>query len=112
MHAARDRPLRLGPVVLATVGLASVLAYVVVALQRISYPYELTYFEGSTVEVTARVVAGEPLYGPPTTAFVPWPYPPLYFWLTARWPGSSVSTCPPCGSSPSPPASPSWCCSP
>ena len=71
------------------------LAYVVVALQRISYPYELTYFEGSTVEVTARVVAGEPLYGPPTTAFVPWPYPPLYFWLTgalARLSGLDLPT--------------------
>ncbi|MEP6650006.1 MAG: glycosyltransferase family 39 protein [Lapillicoccus sp.] len=71
-----------GPMVLAAVGLASVVAYVVVALQRIGYPYELTYFEGSTVEVTARVAAGEPLYGPPTAQFTPWPYPPLYFWVT------------------------------
>lgn len=75
-------PARTGPVVLGTVGLASVAAYVAVAAQRIGYPYELTYFEGSTVEVAARVAAGQPLYGPPTTQFVPWPYPPLYFWLT------------------------------
>jgi 4-amino-4-deoxy-L-arabinose transferase-like glycosyltransferase len=81
--------------VLVAVGVASVLAYVVVALQRIWYPYELTYFEGSTVEVTARVVSGEPLYGPPTTAFVSWPYPPLYFWMTgilARFTGLDLST--------------------
>ena len=80
---------------LAAVGVTSVLAYVVVALQRISYPYELTYFEGSTVEVTARVVSGEPLYGPPTTAFVSWPYPPLYFWMTgalARLTGLDLPT--------------------
>ena len=57
--------------------------YVSVAVRRIGYPYELSYFEGSTVEVTARVVLGHPLYGPPTTDFTPWPYPPLYFWLTA-----------------------------
>lgn len=63
-------------------GVASVLAYVVVALLRVGYPYELTYFEGSTVEVTARVAQGKPLYGPPTTQFTPWPYPPLYFWVT------------------------------
>ena len=64
------------------VGLASVAAYLVVVLQRIGYPYELTYFEGSTVEVAGRVAAGQPLYGPPTTEYTPWPYPPLYFWLT------------------------------
>ena len=92
---APRRSLRPGSVVLATIGIASVVAYVVVALQRISYPYELTYFEGSTVEVTARVVAGEPLYGQPTTAFVPWPYPPLYFWVTgalARLTGLDLPT--------------------
>ena len=45
--------------------------------------------------MTARVVTGEPLYGPPTTAFVPWPYPPLYFWLTgalARLSGLDLPT--------------------
>lgn len=61
-----------------------VLAYLVVALQRIGYPYELSYFEGSTVEVAARVTDGLPLYGPPSTDFVPWPYPPLYFWLSGN----------------------------
>jgi 4-amino-4-deoxy-L-arabinose transferase-like glycosyltransferase len=66
----------------AVVGLASVVAYLVVVLQRIGYPYELTYFEGSTVEVAGRVAAGQPLYGPPTTEYTPWPYPPLYFWIT------------------------------
>jgi len=69
-------------VVLGAVAVLPVLGYVVVALQRIGYPYELTYFEGSTVEVTARVAAGQPLYGPPSTSFTPWPYPPLYFWVT------------------------------
>ena len=50
----------------AVVGLASVEAYLAVVLQRIGYPRELTYFEGSTVEVAGRVAAGQPLYGPPT----------------------------------------------
>ena len=68
---------------LLAVGTAPIVAYVVIVVRRIGYPYELSYFEGSTVEVTARVVAGLPLYGPPTTDFTPWPYPPLYFWLTA-----------------------------
>ena len=82
--APRPRTRRLsGDAALVAVGLTPVAVYVVIALQRIGYPYELSYFEGSTVEVTARVVAGLPLYGPPTTDFTPWPYPPLYFWLGA-----------------------------
>ncbi len=72
-----------GDAVLVAVGLTPIVGYVAVVLQRIGYPYELSYFEGSTVEVAARVVAGLPLYGPPTTDFAPWPYPPVYFWLGA-----------------------------
>ncbi len=72
-----------GDAALVAVGLIPVAVYVVIALQRIGYRYELAYFEGSTVEVTGRVLAGLPLYGPPTTAFTPWPYPPLFFWLGA-----------------------------
>lgn len=69
--------------VLGAAGLLPVVAYLVAAAQRVGYPYELTYFEGSTVEVMARVVAGQPLYAPPTTEWTPWPYPPLYFWVSA-----------------------------
>ena len=79
----RTRRLLSGDAALVAVGLAPVAVYVVIALQRIGYRYELSYFEGSTVEVTARVLAGLPLYGPPTADFTPWPYPPLYFWLGA-----------------------------
>ncbi len=72
----------MGNALLVVVALAPIGAYVLVAVQRIGYRYELSFFEGSTVEVTARVVQGQPLYGPPTTDFTPWPYPPMYFWLT------------------------------
>ncbi len=68
---------------LGAVALVPVVAYLVAAVQRDGYPYELTYFEGSTVEVMARVVAGQPLYAAPTTEWTPWPYPPLYFWVCA-----------------------------
>jgi hypothetical protein len=89
------RPSRSGTIAVAAVGGASVIAYLLVVLQRVGYPYELTYFEGSTVEVSARVAAGDPLYGPPTEQFTPWPYPPLYFWVTgllARVTGVDLST--------------------
>lgn len=60
-----------------------IVGYVVPALRRVSYPYELSFFEGSTVEVTGRLVDGLTLYGPPSPEFTPWPYPPMYFWITA-----------------------------
>lgn len=79
----RIRGLLSGDAALVAVGLTPVAVYVVIALQRIGYRYEVSYFEGSTVEVSARVLAGLPLYGPPTADFTAWPYPPLYFWLGA-----------------------------
>lgn len=69
--------------ILGAVAVVPMVAYLVVAVRRIGYPYELTYFEGGTVEVMARVVAGQALYAAPTDEWAPWPYPPLYFWLSA-----------------------------
>lgn len=77
--SSRSTPVTVLLVVGASIG---ILSYILLALQRIGYPYELTYFEGSTIEVTARLVDGLPLYGPPSPEFVSWPYPPMYFWLT------------------------------
>jgi 4-amino-4-deoxy-L-arabinose transferase-like glycosyltransferase len=84
-----------GSWILIIVSAVSVIAYVLTVAQRIRYPYELQFFEGSTVEVSARVTQGLPLYGPPTTTFTPWPYPPLYFLLTgelARFTGIGLPT--------------------
>ena len=84
MRGERAAPRRWSPtVLLAAAGALGIAGYVVPAMQRIGYPYELTYFEGSTVEVTARLLDGLPIYAPPSAEFVAWPYPPMYFWLTA-----------------------------
>ena len=64
-------------------GIGGLLGYAVPVLRRMGYPYELSFFEGSTVEVTGRLVDGLPLYGPPSVDFTPWPYPPMYFWVTS-----------------------------
>ncbi|MBK9102861.1 MAG: glycosyltransferase family 39 protein [Austwickia sp.] len=60
-----------------------VLVYLVVAAARVGYPYELEWMEGGSVELARRVAAGQPLYGPPTLEFTPWPYPPGYAALAA-----------------------------
>ena len=64
-------------------GVVGLVGYLVPVLRRVGYPYELSFFEGSTVEVTGRLVDGLPLYGPPAAEFTPWPYPPMYFWVTS-----------------------------
>jgi len=42
----------------ATVSIGAMVAFLVVAAQRLGYPYELQWFEGSTVEVSAWVTEG------------------------------------------------------
>jgi len=64
-------------------GAAGLVGYLIPAVRRVGYPYELSFFEGSTVEVTGRLLDGLSLYGPPSAQFTPWPYPPLYFWVTS-----------------------------
>ncbi|MGB7980229.1 MAG: glycosyltransferase family 39 protein [Candidatus Nanopelagicales bacterium] len=65
------------------VGVVGLVGYAVPVLRRLRYPYELSFFEGSTVEVSGRLVDGLALYGPPSAEFTPWPYPPMYFWVTS-----------------------------
>ena len=57
--------------------------YLYVVAHRIRYPFELEWTEGGSVEVVHRVVLGHGLYGPPSLHFTPWPYTPLYFWVSA-----------------------------
>lgn len=64
-------------------GVLSVGAYLWVVAHRIFYPYELQWMEGGSVELVHRLVHGHTLYTSPTLRFTPWPYPPLYFALSA-----------------------------
>jgi hypothetical protein len=58
-------------------------AYLVVALSRIGYPYDLEWMEGGMLEHVARVLGGQTLYGPPSLQFTPYLYAPLYYDLAA-----------------------------
>jgi 4-amino-4-deoxy-L-arabinose transferase-like glycosyltransferase len=60
-----------------------VLAYLAIAIARLGYPYELEWIEGGTLEHVRRVLAGAPLYVPPSLEFVPLLYPPLYYYASA-----------------------------
>lgn len=58
-------------------------AFLVVALLRLSYPFDLEWMEGGAVDHVVRVLRSEPLYVRPQTGFIPFEYPPLYFYVSA-----------------------------
>src|SRR4029453_3921595 len=60
-----------------------VLTYLGVAVARLSYPFEVEPLEGGSLTQVRRILAGEPVYVPPTLDFTPYPYTPLYFYLSA-----------------------------
>lgn len=69
--------------VVATVAAGFIVMYVVVALLRLRYPYELEWIEGGMVNHVAQLRGGHHLYGPPSLRFTPDIYTPLYFAVSA-----------------------------
>ncbi len=59
------------------------LMFVAVALLRLPFPFELEWMEGGTLDHVRRILSGQPLYVPPSIHFVPFIYPPLYFYVAA-----------------------------
>ena len=58
-------------------------SYLVVALARIGYPFELEWMEGAVANHVLRILHGQPLYVRPSLDFVPFVYAPLYFYVSA-----------------------------
>jgi len=67
----------------AVVGVAFIITYLVTALLRLRYPFELEWMEGATVDHVRRALAGKALYVAPTVDFVPFIYTPLYYYVSA-----------------------------
>lgn len=65
------------------VAVSSALAYLIVALQRVAYPYDLDFVEDGMLMQALRVARGQPLYVPPGADFAPHVYMPLTTWLGA-----------------------------
>ena len=61
------------------VQIAAVAQFLVVSLGRMTYPFELEWFEGLTVDNAWRIAHGLPIYGPPDASFASSHYPPLYY---------------------------------
>jgi 4-amino-4-deoxy-L-arabinose transferase-like glycosyltransferase len=58
-------------------------SYLVVALLRIGYPFELEWMEGAVADHVLRILTGRPLYVSPSVEFVPFIYAPFYFYVSA-----------------------------
>jgi hypothetical protein len=57
--------------------------FVHAAARRIWYPYDLEWVESGVMTSVARIAYGGPLYAKPTLDYVPFLYPPLYFYVCA-----------------------------
>jgi hypothetical protein len=58
---------------------------------RVTFPYELEWMGGSVLDHVDRVRAGLPVYTQPTTRWIPYLYPPLYYWIAARLGGGFLA---------------------
>jgi 4-amino-4-deoxy-L-arabinose transferase-like glycosyltransferase len=59
------------------------LIYFWVAYFRLRYPFELEWIEGGMVDEVQRIVRGESIYVAPSINFVPFLYPPMFFYISA-----------------------------
>lgn len=68
-----------GSAIVCAVAMVVLVVWVVVA--RTLHPVEVEWMTGAMRDAIARARAGEPLYAPPSSSFISFLYPPLYFWL-------------------------------
>jgi hypothetical protein len=71
------------------------LLFLVTALRRLRYPYELDQLEGYNFLSALRLFHGQTLYPRPSLEFIPYMYPPGYFYVCAvlgRLMGMSIQT--------------------
>lgn len=62
---------------------AFVVTFLVMAILRLAYPYEVSWLESSMYTMMRAKVAGHSPYAKPTIGYAPCLYPPLYFHLAA-----------------------------
>jgi hypothetical protein len=65
--------------------------FVGVVAQRLFFPYELEWMTGSVLDSIERLRSGAPLYAEPSASWIPFIYPPLYYWVGALLGGSALA---------------------
>ncbi|WP_428266325.1 hypothetical protein [Haliangium sp.] len=77
--SVRARLLRYGPwAALAVPGLIQVGLLLYTVALRLTYPFDLEWMEGGLLAHAARLAEGQSIYPPPSLAFIPYLYTPLY----------------------------------
>jgi hypothetical protein len=77
-------------VMFAALAAHAITALVVVVL-RVRYPHDLEWMTGSVLDHVERVRAGQPIYTAPSARWIPFLYPPLYYWLGAALGGGAFA---------------------
>ena len=80
IHKIKKNPLI---ILLALCSLFYLGAYLYIALSRITYPFEIEWMEGGSVDHVRRILLGQPLYVEPSLDFVPYIYTPFYYYVSA-----------------------------
>lgn len=78
-----DRAVRVVRAVVVALGAVLLGLTLFVVVRRFLYPTEGEWMTGAMREAIERVRDGKPLYGPPSATFIPFVYPPLFFWTSA-----------------------------
>lgn len=75
--------LRAGTILLSCLAIGFIVLFLVLAILRANYPFELEWVEGVSVVEIRWILSGKPLYGEPSLSFLPLTYNPLFFYLAA-----------------------------
>jgi dolichyl-phosphate-mannose-protein mannosyltransferase len=51
--------------------------------RRLTYPFELEWMEGGSLIQVLRLLQGKPLYTEPDLSYIPFIYPPFYYYISA-----------------------------
>jgi hypothetical protein len=65
------------------IAVAYLVIYLWMAYYRLRYPFELEWIEGGMVDQVQRLLHGQSMYVAPSINYVPFLYPPLYFYFSA-----------------------------
>jgi 4-amino-4-deoxy-L-arabinose transferase-like glycosyltransferase len=58
-------------------------AFLITSILRVGFPYQLSWLEGAMMDHSRWILNGHQLYGPPSSDFTPFLYPPLYSYVSA-----------------------------
>jgi hypothetical protein len=67
----------------AALGVLVLASYLHLVFIHLGYPFEIERLEGGAVDHALRVVRGSPIYVRPGPGFIPYNYPPVYFYLAS-----------------------------